>query len=76
VPEAAAADWVLLLAGRVVAAGPPDEVLTGPQLERAYGVAFRAEGGRMLIDDAHRSRVVRHRGVHPRSGPDVREVPG
>jgi iron complex transport system ATP-binding protein len=50
--EAASADWVLLLAGRVVAAGPPDEVLTAANLERAYGLAFRAEGGRMLVDDA------------------------
>jgi ABC-type Mn2+/Zn2+ transport system ATPase subunit len=55
--DAAAADWVLLLAGRVVAAGPPQHVLTSAYLEQAYGVAFRAEGGQLLIDDAaHRPR--------------------
>ena len=54
--DAAAADWVLLLAGRVVAAGPPDEVLVPGRLSEAYGVTFLAHGGRLMIDDpAHRS---------------------
>lgn len=67
--DAAAADWVLLLAGRVVAAGPPDKVLTGQHLEQAYGVTFRTEGGRLLDDDAvHRSRMGRQRQDHVRTG--------
>jgi iron complex transport system ATP-binding protein len=51
--EAAAADHVLLLAGRVVAAGPPSEVLTAKRLYEAYGVRFVGEGARVMIDDAH-----------------------
>ncbi len=35
--DAAAADWVLLLAGRVVVAGPPDEVLVPARLSEAHG---------------------------------------
>ena len=50
--DAAAADWVLLLAGRVVAAGPPGEVLVPANLSEAYGMSFVAEGGRAVIDDA------------------------
>jgi manganese transport system ATP-binding protein len=50
--DAAAADWVLLLAGRVVAAGPPSEVLTRTHLGAAYGMSFVAEGGPFVVDDA------------------------
>jgi ABC-type Mn2+/Zn2+ transport system ATPase subunit len=50
--DAEAADWVLLLDGQVIAAGPPGEVLTAGNLARAYGVGFRSEGGRLLVDDA------------------------
>ena len=35
--EAAAADHVVLMAGRVVASGSPAEVLTEAHLEAAYG---------------------------------------
>jgi manganese transport system ATP-binding protein len=74
--DAAAADWVLLLAGRVVAAGPPDAVLTVANLEQAYGVGFRAEGGRLLVDDAaHRQRTERHDATHPRLGSDSTALP-
>lgn len=70
--DAAAADWVLLLSGRVIAAGPPDEVLTASHLEAAYGLSFRVEGGRLLIDDAvHRPQAGRHAEAHVRSGPDL-----
>jgi len=74
--DAAAADWVVLLAGRVVAAGPPEDVLTTAHLEQAYGVSFRTEGGRLLVDDAaHRPRLGRHKETHVRSGPDVGALP-
>jgi iron complex transport system ATP-binding protein len=74
--DAAAADWVLLLAGRVVAAGPPEEVLTASSLEQAYGVSFRTESGRLLVDDAaHRPRLARHADAHVRTGPDVGALP-
>jgi iron complex transport system ATP-binding protein len=74
--DAAAADWVLLLAGRVVASGPPDRVLVPARLSEAYGVSFVAEGGRMMIDDAaHRPRGTRHMETHQRIGPDLGELP-
>lgn len=74
--DAAAADWVLLLAGRVVAEGTPRQVLTQDHLETAYAVSFRTENGRFLIDDAaHRPSVVPHTDVHPRGGPDIDALP-
>jgi manganese transport system ATP-binding protein len=74
--DAAAADWVLLLAGRVVASGPPAAVLTAANLEQAYGVGFRAEGGRLLVDDAaHRPRGGRQGEAHLRIGPDLTSLP-
>ncbi len=74
--DAAAADWVLLLAGRVVAAGPPDEVLVPARLSEAYGVSFVTEGGRTIIDDAaHRPRAARHTDTHARTGPDLGALP-
>ncbi|HIY86621.1 MAG TPA: ABC transporter ATP-binding protein [Candidatus Yaniella excrementavium] len=36
--EAAAADHVILMDGKVIAAGPPEEVLTRKNLEKAYGL--------------------------------------
>ena len=36
--EARAADYVILMSGRVVAAGPPEEVLTDANLAEAYGL--------------------------------------
>ena len=70
--DAAAADWVLLLAGRVVAAGSPAEVLVPARLSEAYGVSFVTEGGRTLIDDpGHRPRTARHGDTHFRVGPDL-----
>ncbi len=53
--EALAADHVLLLANRVVAAGPPGEVLTPELLSQAYRSAIIEVGGEILLDDsAHR----------------------
>ncbi|WP_245976355.1 metal ABC transporter ATP-binding protein [Amycolatopsis palatopharyngis] len=43
VAAAERADWVLLLAGRLVAAGPPAEVLNDERLAEAYGARMHAE---------------------------------
>ena len=52
--EAAESDHVLLLAGRVVAEGRPDEVLTTDNLSEAYGGRLlRVADGMVLIDDPH-----------------------
>ncbi|MEX0825578.1 MAG: metal ABC transporter ATP-binding protein [Acidimicrobiia bacterium] len=60
--EARAADWVLLLAGRVVAAGPPAEVLTTENLVAAYGTSLlhATEKGLFLDDPAHQPVPGRH----------------
>jgi ABC-type Mn2+/Zn2+ transport system ATPase subunit len=50
--EAARADQVVLLAGRVVAAGPPAAVLTPEHLRAAYGSRVLELGGRAVaVDD-------------------------
>ena len=50
--DAAAADHLLLLAGRVVASGPPDEVLTEANLAAAYGGhLLRVGAGTLILDD-------------------------
>jgi ABC-type Mn2+/Zn2+ transport system ATPase subunit len=52
--EAANADYVMLLAGYVVAAGAPDEVLTDEALARAYGGRLLRLGDQaVLLDDPH-----------------------
>ena len=51
--DAAAADHLLLLAGRVVASGPPAEVLTDDHLADAYGGHLLRLGDRTLILDDH-----------------------
>lgn len=52
--DARRADLVLLLAGRVVAAGRPDEVLTEVGLGDAYGGRLVAMGDNiLLLDDPH-----------------------
>ena len=51
--DAAAADHLLLLAGRVVAAGPADTVLTDEHLADAYGAHLLRLGERTLILDDH-----------------------
>jgi manganese transport system ATP-binding protein len=69
--EAQVADHVLLVAGRVVASGPPDAVLTTENLRQAYGSALlHVEEGRVFVDDAaHRPVDSRHvhrdRVIHP-----------
>lgn len=74
--EARAADHVLLLAGRVVAQGRPDAVLTPDHLVAAYGAALLhlGEGAAALLDDAaHRPVAGRH--VH-RTAEDIGKSPG
>ena len=53
--EARAADYVLLLAGRVLAAGRPEEVLTTETLLEAYGanLLHLTEEGKVFDDPAH-----------------------
>jgi iron complex transport system ATP-binding protein len=65
--EARSADFVLLLAGRVVASGEPGEVLTEGGLIEAYGPSLlHVEKGRIFLDDpAHSPAEGRH--SHERS---------
>ena len=65
--EARVADYVLLLAGRVVASGTPDEVLTLEHLTDAYGTALlHVDGQQPFIDDPHHAPTAgRH--THERS---------
>jgi ABC-type Mn2+/Zn2+ transport system ATPase subunit len=51
--DAAAADHLLLLAGRVVASGAPETVLTGTNLADAYGGHLLRVGDETLILDDH-----------------------
>jgi iron complex transport system ATP-binding protein len=56
--EARVADRVILLAGRVVASGTPDEVLTLEHLTAAYGPSLlHLEGERLFLDDPAHSPV-------------------
>jgi iron complex transport system ATP-binding protein len=53
--EASVSDHVVLLSGRVIASGPPRQVLTPDHLSAAYGAALlHAEGVVFLDDPAHR----------------------
>lgn len=52
--DAAACDLVVLLAGRMVAAGPPASVLTEEHLQTAFGSkVLRLSDGQLLLDDPH-----------------------
>lgn len=52
--EARAADFVILLAGRVVAAGPPEQALTVENMTTAYQRELVEVGpGHHLLDDSH-----------------------
>lgn len=54
VSEAALADQVLLLAGRLVATGSPEDVLTPQLLAEAYGGRIHVtDEGALLLDDPH-----------------------
>jgi manganese transport system ATP-binding protein len=60
--EAHVADHVVLLGGKVVASGPPHEVLTKANLSAVYGPnLLHVEGEQLFIDDpAHRPVPGRH----------------
>lgn len=58
--EARAADHVLLVSGRVVASGPPEEVLTRSNLEVAYGLGALHETTHGFLDDPHRTKHHNH----------------
>ncbi len=51
--EARAADWVILVSGRVVAAGPPEQVCTRHNLEVAFGLGALHGWGGFVNDPAH-----------------------
>lgn len=71
--EARSADFVLLLAGRVVAWGQPAEVLTEENLVAAYGPSLlHVEKGKVFLDDPAHSPVAgrhlhRDRSIHTES---------
>lgn len=65
--EARAADWVLLVSGRVVASGPPEQVCTRANLEVAYGLGSLHDW-QGFLDDPHDSH-----GIHGNHG--VAEFP-
>jgi manganese transport system ATP-binding protein len=73
--EAGVADHVVLLSGRVVASGTPEQVLTAEHIQDAYGPALlHIEGGEVLVDDpAHQPVPGRHvhgeRTIHTESSP-------
>ena len=59
--EAGGADHVLLLAGRVVASGTPEDVLGPDRLSEAYGVGIlHLEDGTVALDDPHHRATGRH----------------
>lgn len=59
--EAARADHVILLAGRIIADGPPEEVLTEEHLAVAYGPSLlHGDHGTPLIDDPAHFTPPRH----------------
>jgi manganese transport system ATP-binding protein len=74
---ARAADHVILMAGRVVASGPPEAALTTDHLVEAYGASLlHLEDGRIFVDDpAHRPVTGRHvhleRSIHVEPGEHV-----
>ena len=53
--EANAADHVVLMSGRVVAAGPPAEVLTESNLRVAYNLGELHETTGLIVDDPYRA---------------------
>lgn len=73
--EAQVADYVVLLAGRVIAAGTPEVVLTADHLAAAYGHALlHVDEGRIFLDDAaHVTTDARHahreRSIHTEASP-------
>ena len=59
--DAWTADYVVLLAGRVVTSGPPKEVLQSSHLIEAYGTALlNVDGTHLLLDDPHHDQPDSH----------------
>lgn len=79
--EARAADNVILLAGRMVAAGPPHRALTVDNMTAAYQRELvEVAPGRHLLDDAHHQQAdpspSHERTIHPEPDPsDVHHRP-
>lgn len=72
--DASAADHVILLAGRVVAAGPPAEVLTAEHLADAYGLRIARAPSEPFVDDAaHRPTAEGHVQHERHTGTNVHE---
>jgi iron complex transport system ATP-binding protein len=70
--EARAADYVILTAGRVVAAGRPEKVLTPENLAEAYGLGTlhpEHAGDQTVLDVAHEDHDMTE-------APSVRQLPG
>jgi ABC-type Mn2+/Zn2+ transport system ATPase subunit len=55
--EARAADWVVLVSGRVVASGTPAQVCTRRNLEVAYGLGSMHDWDGFLDDPAHQEHL-------------------
>lgn len=51
--EAVTCDRAMLVAGRVIAEGPPADVLTPENLLATFGVALSRNGDRLIVTDAH-----------------------
>lgn len=70
--EARVADHVLLLSGRVVASGHPDDVLTAEHLAAAYGAnLLHLDGEKLFLDDPHHNPAdTRHDHREPRTSTD------
>jgi ABC-type Mn2+/Zn2+ transport system ATPase subunit len=70
--EARRADHVMLLAGCVLASGPPDEVLVPALLVEAFGGRLIRDGGAAIVVDdhghdehLHGAELVPHHALHP-----------
>jgi manganese transport system ATP-binding protein len=78
--EAASADHVVLLSGRVIASGTPEDVLTAQHLTKAYGINLltTADGTVVLDDPYHQAIAGRHRHFdrtgHADHGGSLREM--
>lgn len=76
--EARVCDHVILMAGRVVASGPPGQVLTAGLLREAYGASLlHVQGDQIFLDDpAHQPAAGHHvhqdRTIHPEATPEDR----
>ena len=72
--EAALADHVVLLSGRVVAEGPPERVLTADPLSEAYRAKIVDVDGRLVFDDpAHAASFTPHVHLDRGSGTHLHE---